>query len=156
VDDRPSAGAPLLPHAVRLPAPAAPVSLEAPATAPEPAPAQAPARAPADPVSDSQLPAEEPAVSPHDARSRWSDLGWHTALFAAAQLVLVLIGLSWLADLAASGDMGSFLASGGSSGTKGLGNFFYHAGKIWVIVFLVDVAWTVVTGTRPRESDRGR
>ena len=156
VDDRPSAGAPLLPHAVRLPAPAAPVSLEAPATAPEPAPAQAPARAPADPVSDSPVPAEEPAVSPHDARSRWSDLGWHTALFAAAQLVLVLIGLSWLADLAASGDMGSFLASGGSSGTEGLGNFFYHAGKIWVIVFLVDVVWTVVTGTRPRESDRGR
>jgi hypothetical protein len=94
--------------------------------------------------------AEEPAASPHDVRSRWSDLGWHTALFAAAQLVLVLIGLSWLADLAASGDMGSFLASGGSSGTEGLGNFFYHAGKIWVIVFLVDVAWTALTGTRSR------
>ena len=44
--------------------------------------------------------------------------------------------------------MGAFLASGGSSGTEGLDNFFYHAGEIWVIVFLVDVVLTVLTGAR--------
>ena len=156
VDDRPSPGSAILSPAV----PNVPAVLAAPAATTSPAPDRAPDEPVTDrrdePVSGNRAPAEEPSAPPKDARGRWSDLGWHTALFAAAQFGLVITGFSWLADLAASGELGAFLASGGSSGTEGPGNFFYHAGKIWVIVFMVDVAWTILTGTRQGSGKRQR
>lgn len=90
------------------------------------------------------------ASAPKTARNQLMDLGWHTALFAAGQLVLAFMNFSWLADLAASEDMAAFLASGGSSDVEGLGNFLYHAGRIWVVVLIVDVVWSVFAAARTK------
>ena len=141
--DRPPPGNALLSPAVAAaPAAAAPERTSAPDLSGPVGPKEA--------VSEHRETLVEPASAPKTARNQLMDLGWHTALFAAGQLVLAFMNFSWLADLAASEDMAAFLASGGSSDVEGLGNFLYHAGRIWVVVLIVDVVWSVFAAARTK------
>jgi MFS family permease len=123
------AGAVIVPWAVRalgvenFPPPPPPSPVPAPDPVPQPEPEPEPAREP------------EPAPPPRYA----ADLGGHALVFGLAQLVLVIVGLSWMADLA-TGDTWETLLRGSGDGRDldGASHILYHAGRIWVFVLLVD------------------
>lgn len=78
-------------------------------------------------------------------RSKFTGLMWHLIVFTVAQIALAIMGWSWIADTFSTNDFGSHLASGGRPELEGVPSFLYGAGKIWVIVLVVDVIWTLST-----------
>jgi DHA1 family multidrug resistance protein-like MFS transporter len=93
-------------------------------------------------------PARRPA--PTAGRSAYRKLAEHAGLFTAAQVVLVFLAESWLLDLArGDADLLNGTRAGGAS-------FLYGAGRIWTLILLVDVVWTVVAARRATGPGRGR
>ncbi|WP_051723086.1 MFS transporter [Streptomyces albus] len=68
------------------------------------------------------------------------ELGLHAALFAAAQLVLLVVGLSWLKDLL-TGDFGELLLSGGRVQGSPVTGLLYGAGRLWTFILIGDALW---------------
>ncbi|MGW1978181.1 MFS transporter [Streptomyces sp. NPDC001889] len=130
------AGAVIMPRAVRslgvadLPPPPPPKAPLAGATG-HPATTGHPARTAPEPV---------PGARPRTPRRRVRELGARLAVFAAAQLVLLLLGLSWIEDLFTEG-FTTAPAGGGGHG-PGFEGLLHGAGRIWTFVVLVDVCWS--------------
>ncbi|RKT54840.1 MFS transporter [Saccharothrix australiensis] len=82
-----------------------------------------------------------------------SDLLVHSGLFAAAQAVLALFDLSWVRDLLTR-DLGTVLL--GRVGRDGADAFLYGAGRVWAVVLVVDVVWTVVLVVRRNRAVKPR
>ncbi|MHA7274140.1 MFS transporter [Arthrobacter sp. TMT4-20] len=92
---------------------------------------------------------EEKTVTKTQAyRSRFTGLTWHAAIFAVVQIGLALTGWSWIIDSFSTNDLGAHLGSGGRPELEGVPSFIYNAGKIWVIVLIIDVLWTVMAGRK--------
>ncbi|MCC9739294.1 MFS transporter [Streptomyces sp. MNU89] len=68
------------------------------------------------------------------------ELGLHAALFAVAQLVLLVAGLSWMKDLL-TGDFGELLLSGGREQDSSVTGLLYGAGRLWTFILIADVLW---------------
>ncbi|RBY81682.1 hypothetical protein DQ238_06550 [Geodermatophilus sp. TF02-6] len=122
--------------------PEEPVELPAPqgaAAKRRPEPAQQPMS------GDREAPERMAAVPSTRTKSpgrRLVELGQHAVLFLIAQVLLLVLDLSWIADLAVADDLRAHLLSGSSPQLEGLRSLFYGAGRIWVIVFAVDLIWT--------------
>ncbi|MGP4968972.1 MFS transporter [Glutamicibacter ardleyensis] len=84
--------------------------------------------------------------------SKLSGLGWHLLIFAVAQIALAFMGMSWIVDSFSASDFGEHLASGGRPELEGIPSFLYGAGKIWVLVFVIDAIWTLVTGRKSSQT----
>lgn len=136
-----ASGALIVPRSVRaLGVADVPVERAAPVAAPPAAaPAPEPRREPKPPARD------------RSARERARALGQHVALFAVAQVALVVAELSWLAGLA-SGDAS---ALNGGGGPDGAGGIVHGAGRVWVLILLVDVVWSLVLIARARRARTG-
>lgn len=89
-------------------------------------------------------------------RSKFTDLGWHLVIFAVAQIVLAFMGWSWIADSFSTNDLSEHLASGGRPELEGIPSFLYGAGKIWVIIFVIDVIWTLATGRKNNQTPKNQ
>uniref|UniRef100_UPI001CA5F23C hypothetical protein n=1 Tax=Arthrobacter sp. N199823 TaxID=2058895 RepID=UPI001CA5F23C len=85
-------------------------------------------------------------------RSKFTDLGWHLLIFTVAQIALALAGWSWITDSFTANDFGEHLSSGGRPELEGIPSFLYGAGKIWVIIFVIDVIWTLITGRKSNQA----
>ncbi|MEV6598617.1 MFS transporter [Actinoplanes sp. NPDC051346] len=90
---------------------------------------------------------------PHEKRTgpphpRLRKLGEHTVLFLGVQVVLALLDLSWLRDLT-TGSVDP-LSGARDEPSNALVDVAYGAGRIWVMVFVIDVIWTVVSASRAR------
>jgi MFS family permease len=81
--------------------------------------------------------AQETARSP---RELLRELAAHAAAYVAAQVVLAVIGLSWLLDE----------ATGRDPDHEGFANLLHSGGRIWTIVLAVDIVWTLVKMQRSR------
>ncbi|MFI1955580.1 MFS transporter [Streptomyces xinghaiensis] len=68
------------------------------------------------------------------------ELGLHAALFAVAQLVLLIVGLSWMRDLL-TGDFGELLLSGGREQDSPVTGLLYGAGRLWTFILIGDALW---------------
>ncbi|MZE78076.1 MFS transporter [Streptomyces xinghaiensis] len=68
------------------------------------------------------------------------ELGLHAALFAVAQLVLLVAGLSWMKDLL-TGDFGELLLSGGREQDSPVTGLLYGAGRLWTFILIADALW---------------
>ncbi len=89
--------------------------------------------APATERAQAPDPAEPPVESPVESpRALLRDLATHAAAYAVAQLVLAVIGLSWLLDL----------VTGRDPDHQGWENLLHSGGRIWTVVLAVDVVWT--------------
>lgn len=77
------------------------------------------------------------------ARSKLTNLGWHLLIFTIAQIVLAIAGWSWITDSFSTNDFGEHLSSGGRPDLEGISSLIYNAGKIWVIILVIDVIWTL-------------
>lgn len=95
---------------------------------------------------------EETMVTTKTNRSKYTDLGWHLVIFAVAQIALAFMGWSWIADSFSTNDLGAHLTSGGRPDLEGFPSFLYGAGKIWVIIFFIDVIWTLATGRKSTQA----
>ncbi|HCM94108.1 MAG TPA: MFS transporter [Glutamicibacter sp.] len=80
--------------------------------------------------------------------SKLTGLGWHLLIFAIAQIALAFTGMSWIVDSFSTNDFGEHLASGGRPELEGIPSFLYGAGKIWVIFFVIDVIWTLISSRK--------
>ncbi|CAL9443040.1 hypothetical protein SUDANB171_02273 [Streptomyces sp. enrichment culture] len=122
----------------------------APAPVPQPAPVPAPVPAPdAAPEPEREAepdPEPEPTPAPKPPPSARA-LGGHLALFTAAQLVLLALGLSWIQDLFTE-DLLTTL--NGGTPDDGAAGWIYGAGKIWTYIMLVDLLRTGVRLLRAR------
>jgi MFS transporter, DHA1 family, multidrug resistance protein len=96
----------------------------APGTAVEPAASRAGTEATASGTAD-----EKPPKTP---RRLLVELGQHAALYAGAQVVLALIGLSWLLDT----------VTGRDADHDGLAGVAHGAGRVWTVILVIDVLWT--------------
>ncbi|WP_212822126.1 MFS transporter [Polymorphospora rubra] len=143
---------PVVPVATR---PTEPVSL----TRPEPsvpgpsadAPGGARSGGPPVPGATERSAAPEPATAgkpPKTPRQRLVELGQHAALFAAAQVGLAVFGVSWLWDLL-TGRLSGLVMRGGVE-HDGPAAIAYGVGRIWTIVLVVDVLWTLIQVSRSR------
>lgn len=88
------------------------------------------------------------------SNSELTGLGWHLLIFAIAQIALAFMGLSWIVDSFSTNDFGEHLSSGGRPDLEGIPSFLAGAGKIWVIVFVIDVIWTLVAGRKSNQSPK--
>ncbi|WP_328767392.1 MFS transporter [Streptomyces sp. NBC_00286] len=68
------------------------------------------------------------------------ELGQHAVAYVAAQVILLLLGLSWLHSLI-TGDSLDVLISG-TGRDEGLSGLLEGVGKIWTFVLLVHAMWT--------------
>lgn len=91
-------------------------------------------------------------ATPKTNRSKFTDLGWHLLIFTVAQIALTLVGWSWITDSFTANDFGEHLSSGGRPELEGIPSFLYGAGKIWVIIFVIDVIWTLITGRKSNQA----
>ncbi|MEV0678805.1 MFS transporter [Actinosynnema sp. NPDC050436] len=99
----------------------------------------------------------EPAASPREdavpggkVRTKaelWRGLATNAALFAVTQAALAFADLSWVRDLLTR-DLGAVLL--GQVPREGVAAFAYGAGRVWAIVLLVDLVWTVYKVRRTR------
>ncbi len=85
------------------------------------------------------------------------EIGRHAAVFVPAQVVLVLLGASWAADLV-NGVSAEWLLSGRTpDDIDGVLETCYGVGRIWVFVFLIDAVWRLIAAVRAeRRPDRLR
>ncbi|MFI5940776.1 MFS transporter [Streptomyces uncialis] len=105
-----------------------------PAATPEPVPVVAGEPVPA------AAPEAVPEASPRTPRRQVRELGARLAVFAAAQVALLLLGLSWIEDLFTKGFTTTLMSGGGrNSGFEGL---VYGGGRIWTFIVLVDLCWS--------------
>lgn len=95
---------------------------------------------------------KETMVMTKTNRSKYTDLGWHFLIFAVAQIALAFMGWSWIADSFSTNDLGEHLTSGGRPELEGFPSFLYGAGKIWVIIFVIDAIWTLATARKSPQS----
>ncbi|MEU0690672.1 MFS transporter [Streptomyces uncialis] len=120
----PTAAQEPVPEGAPKPVPAVPEPV--PTAVPEPVPA-----ATGEPVLE---------AAPRTPRRQVRELGTRLAAFAAAQVVLLLLGPSWIEDLFTQGFTTTLVSGGGRhSGFEGL---VYGAGRIWTFVALVDLCWS--------------
>ncbi|WP_328475071.1 MFS transporter [Actinoplanes sp. NBC_00393] len=91
-----------------------------------------------------------PAVRPQ--RSPLRKLGEHTLLFLVVQLILAVLDLSWLRDLAAGAV--DLLSGARDVPLTGPAWAAYQVGKIWTVVFVIDVIATAVTVVQRRAGRR--
>jgi MFS family permease len=141
-------GAVIVPRAVRaVGVPDVPVEVRPVEQAPlgEPVPhgsatqvalAAAEGAGPAGPVQEAPTEAR-PARTP---REMLRELASHAAVYVAAQVVLAVIGLSWLVDV----------VTGRDPDHEGLANLAHSGGRIWTVVLAVDAAWTLWKVLRSR------
>ncbi|WP_456600601.1 MFS transporter [Blastococcus sp. SYSU DS0616] len=131
------------------------------ATPPEVAAAPVPAGAPAVPDAAATAPAaavgdtagsdgrtagrRTGSASSRDPRRQLSLLAAHAVLFVLVQVLLALVDLSWVVDVASAEQGWDALLRGARPGLEGLPGFVHGVGRIWVIVFAVDVVWTACT-----------
>jgi DHA1 family multidrug resistance protein-like MFS transporter len=115
------------------------------ATGPTPAPDTDPTPGPAAPPPPS---GQRTGTSPKTPRRRLVELGQHATLVTVTHLVLAAAGLSWLADLVSTHDLGALVLSGGRNDLEGVPAFLYGAGRLWVIILVLDVVWTTWTVLR--------
>ena len=115
------------------------------ATGPTPAPNTDPTPPPAPPPPPSGQHAGTPRKTP---RRRLVELGQHATLVTVTHLVLAAAGLSWLADLVTTHDLVALLLSGGRNDLDGVPALVYGAGRLWVIILVLDVLWTTWTVLR--------
>jgi len=121
-------GAVVLPRAVRAMG-ARDVPVEVPPTM-EAAPAPPPATVASGPgPSTRETDGAGPAKPP---RRLLVELAQHATLYAGVQVVLALIGLSWLVDT----------VTGREPDHDGVAGFAHGAGRVWTVILLIDVAWT--------------
>jgi hypothetical protein len=66
-------------------------------------------------------------------RRRLVELSQHAVLFLIAQVSLLVLNLSWLANLAVADNLRARLLSGSSPELEGLRSLFYSGGRIWVM-----------------------
>ncbi|MBB4689983.1 MFS transporter [Paractinoplanes abujensis] len=151
-------GAVLVPWSVRAVGvpdhPAAPVPAPARAATPGAKPAMpatpesatdTPGPIPDTPGRKSDMPDADP---PQATTSPYRRLAEHAILYAAAQVLLLILDQSWLLDLA-TGRVD--LMTGHRDTDRGQGpSFLYGAGRIWTIVIVIDAVWTVITANRRR------
>ncbi|MBL7261614.1 MFS transporter [Paractinoplanes lichenicola] len=139
-------GAVLVPWSIRAVAvpdrPAVPAPDRGPAPdrvpTPDPGPATDPGPGPA--------PAPPDAEPPAPPKSPYRRLAEHALLYAAAQILLLILDQSWLLDLA-TGSVD--LMTGHRDTDEGQGpSFLYGAGRIWTIVIVVDAVWTVLAARK--------
>lgn len=113
------------------------------ADVPPPPPPKAPEehKAPEAPEHPGQAaPKPAPEAAPKAPRRPVRELGARLAAFAVAQVVLLILGLSWIGDLVAEGFTTRLINGGGrESGFEGM---VYGTGKIWTFIVLVDVCWS--------------
>ncbi|WP_250009234.1 MFS transporter [Actinoplanes sp. M2I2] len=90
------------------------------------------------------------SLAPSPTQSPYRKLAEHAAVYAAAQIVLVVLAESWLLELArGSADVLNGTREGGAS-------FLYSAGRIWTFIFVIDIAWTLIAARRSRRPGAGR
>jgi MFS transporter, DHA1 family, multidrug resistance protein len=131
------ASAVVVPRAVRRlgvtefppPAPTKPSQDSAPPTAPPPIPDQDP----------------EPATRPEQtsARKRLIDLASHVGLYAAVQVVLAFLGLSWIHHLFTDDPLA--VLNGTNRQLGDVAEFAYGATRVWAVILVIDVIWTLGT-----------
>jgi MFS family permease len=132
------AGAVVLPWAVRrlgvadFPPPPPPAETETPAE-----PAAEPARPGESAASPDATPAKPADPVPQKPPRQLAE---HAAVFALAQLALLLAGLSWLHAVITGDSLDVLIRGAGTA--SGLSGFIEGTGKIWTFILLVDVLWT--------------
>ncbi|GAB3534883.1 hypothetical protein GCM10027403_11650 [Arthrobacter tecti] len=84
-------------------------------------------------------------------RSKLTGLVWHLIIFAGAQVVLALTGWSWIIDSFSTRDFSEHVVSGGRPDLEGVPSLIYSAGKIWVIIFIIDVTWTLAAAGKKKQ-----
>lgn len=96
-----------------------------------------------------QMKTEEKAMTKtQPARFRFAGITWHIAIFTVAQIGLAVAGWSWIIDSFSSDNLSEHLGSGGRPELEGISSFIYNAGKIWVLILIIDVLWTVATARK--------
>ncbi|WJV44437.1 MFS transporter [Streptomyces flavofungini] len=80
---------------------------------------------------------EEP---PRTREQLLRELGRHAAVFAVVQVLLMLVGLSWLRDLVTQDTVEVLLHGGGQE--SGFARVIEDGGKIWVFVLVGHALWT--------------
>ncbi|GAA1113279.1 hypothetical protein GCM10009582_08490 [Arthrobacter flavus] len=104
-----------------------------------------------------KLTEEETVTNTRADRSKITGLMWHVAIFAVVQTGLALTGWSWITDTFSTNDLGAHLGTGGRPELEGVPSLIYNAGKIWVLVVIIDVLWTTATTLKsePVHNKRG-
>ncbi|MFE7130449.1 MFS transporter [Streptomyces sp. NPDC057638] len=92
---------------------------------------------------------EAPVKTPAE---RAAELRKHVGTFVAAQIGLAVFGISWIADLFTEDFATTLMQGGGRDG--GMESLAYGAGRIWVVVLLVDLIWTGSQLLRARSAAR--
>lgn len=156
------AGAVVVPRAVRRLG-----VIEFPPPAPRPAPRDAERDEAAGPKRDEAAGPTgrpDPATAPQDSdtntgtpappRKRLVELAGHLGLYAAAQAILVFFDLSWIAHLRTDDPLE--VLNGTNRELDGLIGIVYAGARIWTVVLIVDVLWTLgriaTEGVRRRSS----
>jgi MFS family permease len=119
------------PEPVR-PAPPAPPGLQGPSASPSVA-QDATAAGPAAGLAPITRTVEPP-------RNLLRDLASHVALYLGVQVVLAVIGLSWLLDV----------VTGRDPDHEGFANLLHSGGRVWAVVLAVDIVWTAWKLARSR------
>ncbi|MER5302429.1 MFS transporter [Streptomyces lasiicapitis] len=103
---------------------------------PDPEPDPAPLPKPGADVTKSTPVRDEP---PKTRQQVLRELGRHAVVFAVAQVVLLLLGLSWLYDLATEDSVDVLLHGAGQE--SGFARVGEDGGKIWTFVLVVHALW---------------
>lgn len=90
------------------------------------------------PSKEKSAPAKE--EPPRTREQLLRELGRHAAVFTVVQVLLMLVGLSWLRDLVTQDTVDVLLHGGGQE--SGFARVLEDGGKIWVFVLVGHALWT--------------
>ncbi|MGN9907634.1 MFS transporter [Phytohabitans sp. LJ34] len=115
--------------------------------------AEFPPPAPTSPAPDSAQPAapapiadpspEQARPEQTSARKRVIDLAGHLGLYAAAQVVLAFLDLSWIHHLFTDDPLE--VLNGTNRELGDVAEFVYGATRVWAVILVIDVLWTLGT-----------